>query len=154
MIRQPLVADTGEGIRFLGYDVVKERYANTQLILYFTATRQLAADYFVGLRLLSERGETLGETAFQQPTLVWYPTGRWRQGEIVRVVANTLTWSAEPDRFGLGLVLAATKTASSSGDDPDQPEARLRWLPAASSTPQRLLEDQTVLWLGDFRSQP
>lgn len=153
-IRHPLAADTREGIRFLGYDVVKERYANTQLILYFTATRQPAEDYFIGLHLLSEGGETLGKTVFQQPTLVWYPTSRWRAGEIIRVVANTLPWSAEPDRFSLGLVLAATKAASSSGDDPDPPEARLRWLPAASSPPGRLLEDETVLWLGDFRSQP
>ncbi len=146
-IQHRLSADTAEGIRFLGYDVVTERYANTQIVLYFTATRPPAQDYFIGLHLLDATGTTIGETRFQQPTLVWYPTSRWRPGEIVRVVANTLAWAEEPSHFGLGLVVKEAKSSSV------QPGARLNWLPVAGDSLPRDLAKGTVLWLGDFHSQ-
>lgn len=146
-IQHPLAAATDVGLRFLGYDVLQERYANTQLTLYFTTDRPLTHDYFIGLHLLNEAGQTLGQTNFQQPALVWYPTSRWRPGEIVRVVANTLPWPAEPERFGLGL--AVLPTAAAATDDPNQAVARLRWRAPA----QRLLAEETILWLGDFRSR-
>lgn len=146
-IQRPLSAETAAGIRFLGYDVITERYANTRLVLYFTAPRQLAQDYFIGLHLLSATGEIQGETRFQQSTLVWYPTSRWRSGEIVRVVANTLAWAEEPEDFGLGLVVQEAQAG------PGQPGPRLRWLPAAAGAQAHVRNDETILWLGSFRAQ-
>jgi hypothetical protein len=43
--------------------------------------------------------------------------------------------------------------AASPGGMAGQPEA-LRWLPSEAGTPARLLEGETVLRLGDFRSGP
>ncbi len=149
-IQHPMSVDTPEGIRFLGYDVVKRRYENTLLTLYFTATERLTKDYFAGVHLLGEDGATLGATKFQQPALVWYPTSQWQPGEIVKVTVNTLGWAAEPERFGLGVVLAGPDVVPGNSDAPDTPRVRLKWLPGATEPQPRLLEDQTVLKLGDF----
>jgi uncharacterized membrane protein len=74
--QHPLAVDTDDGIRFLGYDVVRQRDAGMQLVLYWAVTRQPERDHFIQLYLLNERGEILGKTVFQQPALVWYPTSR------------------------------------------------------------------------------
>jgi uncharacterized membrane protein len=141
--QHPLPVDTDDGIRFLGYDVLRQRDAGIQLVLYWAATRQPERDHFIQLYLLNERDEILGKTVFQQPALVWYPTSRWRSGETVRVVANTLTWPEEPGRFSLGLSVLA-------GSDPEQDAQRLRWRTVSGSPAPRLLADETILRLGDF----
>lgn len=146
-IQHPVTVDTAEGVRFLGYDVVKRRYENTLFNLYFTATEALAQDYFVGVHLIGADGVTLAKTRFQQPALVWYPTSRWQPGEVVKVVVNTLGWAEEPEQFGLGLTLAA---AGAGPDDPDPLPARLKWQPVDGKPQPRLLDEGTVLWLGDF----
>jgi uncharacterized membrane protein len=141
--RHPLPADTDDGIRFVGYDVLRQRDAGTQLVLYWAVTQQPERDHFVRIYLLSEQDEVLGKTVFQQPALVWYPTSSWQAGQTVRVVANTMPWPAEPDRFGFGLSVL-------EGDDPGQDEQRLRWRPVPGEAAPRLLEDGTILWLGEF----
>jgi hypothetical protein len=146
-IRYPLEAEFEDGIRFLGYDVLVERDAEVGLALYWTTLQQPARDYFLRLYLLDEEGKILDRTVFQQPTLVWYPTNRWRPGETVRVLANTLTWSTESlGRFALGLALLTT-------DDISEGEARLRIQPVPGHRAPRLLEHGTILWLGEFRRQ-
>jgi uncharacterized membrane protein len=141
--QHPLQADTEDGIRFLGYDVLPQRDAGTQLVLYWAATRQPERDHFIQLFLLNEREEIVGKTVFQQPALVWYPTSSWRAGETVRVIANTLTWPEEPERFSFGIAVLA-------GSDLEEGEERLRWRPAPGSPTPRLLEDETILRLGQF----
>jgi uncharacterized membrane protein len=141
--QHPLAADTDDGIRFLGYDVLRQRDAGTQLVLYWAVTGQPKQDHFIRIYLLNEHNEILDKTIYQQPALVWYPTSRWQPGETVRVVANTLTWPEEPSRFSLGLSVLA-------GNNPEQDDQRLRWRSVPGSPVPRLLEDETILRLGDF----
>ncbi len=149
-VQHPLAAGTTQGIRLLGYDVVQRRYENTQFALYFTVTGPPPADYFVGLHLLNTDGSTIAKTSVQQPALVWHPTSGWQPGEVVKVVVNTPGWAEEPERFGLGVVLAST-SAGGDPQDPDPLPARLKWGPVPGADPPRLLEDGTLLWLGEFR---
>jgi uncharacterized membrane protein len=139
--QHPLPMDTDDGIRFLGYDILRQRDAQTQLALYWTVTRKPERDHFIQLYLLNERDEILSKTVFQQPALVWYPTSRWQPGETVRVIANTLAWPDEPYRFSLGLAVLA-------GNDPEKDDQRLRLHPGTPSP--RLLENETILRLGEF----
>ena len=140
--QHPLPVDADDGMRFLGYDVLRQRDAQTQLALYWTATRKPEQDHFIQLYLLNESDEIVGKTVFQQPALVWYPTSSWQPGETVRVIANTLTWPDEPDRYSLGLAVLA-------GNDPEKDlRQRLRLRPETPSP--RLLENETILRLGEF----
>ncbi len=141
--QHPMPADTDDGLRFLGYDVLRQRDAGTQLVLYWAVTGQPTKNHFIRIYLLNEHGEIQDRTVFQQPALVWYPTSSWQPGQTVRVVANTLTWPEEPDRFSLGLSVLA-------GDNPEQDGQRLQWRSLPGTPAPRLLEDNTVLRLGDF----
>ncbi len=71
--------------------------------------------------------------------LVWYPTSRWRVGEVVRVRVNTITWSTENiERFDLALGML-------TGEQPTQPEQRLTVQAVAGYAPPTLLACETLV---------
>lgn len=141
-VEHPLVADFGSELRLEGFSLRFNRAEEVQPVLYFRALRQLDEDLFVALYLSDEWGNPLGATIDEQPALVWYPTGRWRPGELVRVVFNTLPWytrSLPAYRLALGVM---------HGRDVWEPAARLRPIPPPD-TPYavRLPGDGTLLEL-------
>ncbi len=79
----PLVADFGDALRLQGLDLVFNREEEVQVALYLEATRPLDEDYFLALYLVDPSGTLLGATIEDQPATVWYPTHRWRPGELV-----------------------------------------------------------------------
>jgi hypothetical protein len=144
----PLVADFGDALRLRGLDLVFNREEEVQVALYLEATRPLDEDYFLALYLLDPSGTPLGATIEDQPATVWYPTHRWRPGELVKVTFNTLPWYTRDTpayRLALGVM---------EGRDPWQPGARLLpTLPTEKSTPYavRLPDDGTLLELARFQ---
>ncbi len=98
--------------------------------------------------MLDAWGNPLGATIEDQPATVWYPTHRWRPGEVVRVTFNTLTWNTRDlptYRLALGVM---------HGRDMWEPGARLSpTLPAEESLPYavRLPDDGTLLELARFQ---
>jgi uncharacterized membrane protein len=118
-ISYPLMADFGDALRLRGFDLLFNRAEEVQPVLYFEALRPLQEDYFIAVYLLDEWGTHLGATIEDQPTLVWYPTHRWRMGELVKVTFNTLTWSTH-DMGAYRLAVGVMQ-----GRDPWQPGARL-----------------------------
>lgn len=101
-------------------------------------------DRLPNLYLLDADGKTIGETRFPQPTLVWYPTSQWPRDQVIRVQANTLTWStAELDQYTLALSVL---------DGPD-PRLAKRALPIQTADTERVLRSGVRLRLGDFRRQ-
>jgi uncharacterized membrane protein len=143
-----LVADFGDVLRLHGFDLVFNREEEVQAVIYVEATRPLDEDYFLALYLLDARGNPLGATVEDQPATVWYPSHRWRPGEVVKVTFNTLTWDTRDTpnyRLALGVM---------RGRDPWEPGARLPpTLPAEESSPYavRLPDDGTLLELARFQ---
>lgn len=122
-IEHPLVADFGGAVRLEGFSLRFNRAEEVQPTLYFRALHPLNEDLFLVLYLLDEWGNPLGATIDDQPALVWYPTGRWQPGELVRVTFNTLPWytrSLSAYRLALGVM---------HGRDAWEPAARLRPIP-------------------------
>jgi uncharacterized membrane protein len=147
--------DTGEAlIRFLGFDLLPRRDGEPFYALYFQALRPLAREYAVTLYLADERYQLRGATEVPQMTLVWYPTSRWRPGEMVRVVADTLTWwSGELSEFSVALgILDGMPTPKQV----DVWDIRLRLRPQVreSQLAPRLLSEGTLWHLMRYRNGP
>lgn len=145
-VEHPLVANFGSELRLEGLSLRFNRAEEVQPTLYFRALHQLDEDLFVSLYLLDEWGNPLGATVDDQPALVWYPTGRWQPGELVRIVFNTLPWytrSLPTYRLALGVL---------HGRDVWEAAARLRPIPPPD-TPYavRLPGEGSLLELARFR---
>jgi len=147
-ISYPLAADFGDALRLRGFDLLFNRSEEVQAVLYLEALRPLDEDYFLSLYLLDAWGTPLGASVEDQPALVWYPTRRWRPGELVKVTFNTLPWYSRDFasyRLAVGVM---------HGHDPWQPGARLAVSLRPESSPAyavRLPEDGTLLELARLR---
>jgi uncharacterized membrane protein len=91
-IQYPLLTDFGSLIEFLGFDVIYKRDEEPNYNLYFRARHPLDRNYFIVLYLVDESGQVVGSTVQPQPATVWYPTSRWKPGEVVKIKVNTLSW--------------------------------------------------------------
>jgi uncharacterized membrane protein len=148
VITYPLIADFGDAVRLHGFNLSFNRAEEVQAVLYFEALDQLDGDYFLALYLLDRWGAPLGATLEDQPAVVWYPTSRWKTGELVKVTFNTVPWYTR-DLSGYRLALGMMR-----GHDPWQPSARLfPTLQADDNLPYavRLPEGGTLLELARFR---
>ncbi|GAB4568580.1 MAG: hypothetical protein Kow0047_21540 [Anaerolineae bacterium] len=100
----PITAEFGDAIRLHGYDIFGRRGDERRYVLYLEAMRPLDTDYQIALYLLNEQGETIGATEEPPSALVWYPTSRWRPGEIIRVEFEPVTWyTRETPEFGVAV---------------------------------------------------
>jgi uncharacterized membrane protein len=148
VIDYPLVVDFDDALRLHGFDLIFNREEEVQVELYLEALRPLDEDYFFSLYLLDSFGTPLGATVEDQPALVWYPTHRWRPGELVKVTFNTLPWYTRDIpvyRLALGVM---------RGRDPWQPAARLSpTLRDEGSIPYavRLPDNHTLVELARFQ---
>jgi uncharacterized membrane protein len=141
----PLVADFGDGLRFLGFDVHLYREEEPTFTLYWLVQKPLDQDYFIALYLLDEQNTVVGATIWKQPTLIWYPTSSWQVGRSYRVLANTFPWwTADRNRFGIALGVV-------EGDDPWRMEKRLRPRLIEAPGEDLLLSGGTLLRLIGFR---
>lgn len=115
----PLVADFGDALRLVGFDLKFYREEEVVPVLYWQALRPLERDYRLNLYLLDEDGAPIGATDVEQPTTVWLPTSRWMVGKTVRVAMDTLPWYTR-DKESYGLAVGV-----SEGADPWAVGARL-----------------------------
>jgi uncharacterized membrane protein len=147
-ITYPLVADFGDTLRLRGFDLRFNRAEEVQPVLYFEALRPLDEDYFISLYLLDQWGTSQGATVEDQPALVWYPTHRWRPGQLVKVTFNTFPWYTR-DWSAYRLAVGVMR-----GRDPWQPAARLTPILHTqndTSYAVRLPDGGTLLELARFR---
>jgi uncharacterized membrane protein len=134
----------GDGIRLLSYEADSRSNRAPHLSLYFEALRHLQEDYRLVLYLVEEPGKLVGATEYPQPTLVWYPTGRWQPGQVVKVRANTIDWQLERGKdyaVALGWI---------RGLDVWDPAARLRYAEESSDVVPRRFQDDTLVYLASF----
>ncbi len=77
----------GDSVRLLRADVEQERPLRSgdacHLTLYWQAVEPVAGNYQVNLRLVSTRGQVWW-SATDYPVSGMYPTGAWKQGEVIR----------------------------------------------------------------------
>jgi hypothetical protein len=90
-IDHPLDVNFGNVLRLLGYERSGGAAARSLVVpagepliltLYWQAARPLSADYKVTVRLVDERGMIWGRSD-RRPAAYFYPTPRWKPGEIV-----------------------------------------------------------------------
>jgi len=96
----PMVIDFGDSLRFLGFDLLQKE-GMTGLTLYWRALIPLQRDYRTYPFFYDEEGRIIEDTTLRpMTTALWYPTSRWKVGEIVKM--ETLPWDVGED-FNLGL---------------------------------------------------
>jgi len=143
-ISQPMRAQFGGELEFLGFDLATERDREVTLVTYWRVLRDGIPDRLPNLYLLDASGRNVAETRFAQPGLVWLPTGRWPADQVVRLVFNTLTWTTEGmDRYQIALSVL---------DQPDPLRAKRALVITApdSRDAARLLNGNTMFRLGEF----
>jgi hypothetical protein len=152
---QPFRATFGADIRLVGVKTEVRRLATSetepQVILYFEALRQPAADYFLFLYLLDETGQVVGATDYAQPAIFWWPTSRWQAGDRRQVRVNTLPWwSGDKTTFAYALGL-------SRANDAWDPSARLPITlaePGLNPPGAQLLHGDSLITVAAFRRAP
>ena len=143
--QHPVAANFGDALRLVGFDLRFNRAEEVQVVLWMEPLRPLSEDYFIALYLLDEWGALRGATTVDQPALVWHPTSRWRVGERVRIVFNTLPWYTR-DMSAYRLALGVMR-----GRDPWQPGIRLTPHPVVDTRyALRLPGEGTLLELARF----
>ncbi len=99
----PMTVDFGDSLRLLGFDLVDDwKWQRVRVRLYWQVLKEMDRDYQFYLAFLGDDGEVLADTVRQPMTVpIWYPTSRWRQGEVV--ATETLLLTGLGDSFTLGL---------------------------------------------------
>jgi hypothetical protein len=99
----PMTVDFSDSLRLLGFDLVDDwKWQRVRVRLYWQVLREMERDYRLYLAFLDDGGDVLADTIRQPMTVpIWYPTSRWRQGEVV--VTETLLMTGLGDSFTLGL---------------------------------------------------
>ncbi len=102
-ISYPTVIQFGDGLRLLGFDLVREQNM-TSLALYWQALIPLERDYRIYPFFYDEAGRIIEDTTLRpMTTAIWYPTGKWQPGETVWM--QTLPWDVGDDfNVGLGVI--------------------------------------------------
>lgn len=88
----PVDITFGGRLRLLGFDLVDQpKWRLTSLRMYWQALEPLEQDYRLYPFFLNREGDVVEDTS-QRPlaALLWYPTSRWRPGEVVAV--ETVPW--------------------------------------------------------------
>jgi uncharacterized membrane protein len=139
--------DTGEGmLRLHGYEIEGRRGDERVYTLYFEALRPLSTDYQIALFELNANGDVVGATTEPPAALVWYPTRRWRPGEVIRVVFNPVTWwTQDTPEFGVAVGVY-------EGDEVWDLGRRLRPRVLESPWQVRLPGERTLLQLATLRN--
>ncbi|NIO69082.1 MAG: hypothetical protein GTN71_08615, partial [Anaerolineae bacterium] len=141
----PMTVDFGDSLRLLGFDLVDDwKWQRVRVRLYWQVLREMDRDYQLYLAFLGDGGEVLADTIRQPMTVpIWYPTSRWRQGEVV--ATETLLLTGLGDSFTLGLGVFEGKDWEGGKRLP----ARFVESPYAV----RFLEDPTWVRLLSFRRE-
>lgn len=99
-IDYPMAVDFGGLLRFLGFNLNQEE-GMTSLALYWQPLLPLERDYRIYPFFYDEGGRIVEDATLRpMTTALWYPTSRWKVGEIVKM--ETLPWDVGDD-FDVGL---------------------------------------------------
>ncbi len=103
-IEYPMVVDFGGVLRFLGFNLNQEEGRMTSLALYWQPLLPLERDHRIYPFFYDDAGRITEDTTLRpMTTALWYPTSRWKPGEVVEM--ETLPWDVGEDLdIGLGVI--------------------------------------------------
>jgi uncharacterized membrane protein len=128
-IQHPLDVQFGD-LELLGYDVIPDRDGKVNLRTYWRALRPIQQDYFLPFFITDGQGHEVGAAIHREPANFWYPTNRWRTGEIVQVQTFDLPIGRQGQDFGIALGVQLDP-------DPWNTLTRVRPIARAAPTPLR-----------------
>ncbi len=102
-IEYPMAVDFEGRLRFLGFNL-KQKEEMTSLALYWQPLLAVERDYRIYPFFYDEEGRIIEDTTLRpMTTALWYPTSRWKVGEMVKM--ETLPWDVGEDfNVGLGVI--------------------------------------------------
>ncbi len=147
-IAQKVAVDFGGALRLVGFNLhpgpelhSSDPYAT--LTLFWEVQRPLTEDYAVGIYVVGQQGR-ISVQPFH-PTTLWYPTSRWKPGELIKVqVARVPLETAKWGEVLVGVM---------KGQNPDAAAARLRPTLGEGEKTLSLAAGGTLLKLGELRAE-
>jgi len=140
-IEYQMAVDFGGLLRFLGFDL-NQNEGMSSLALYWQPLLPLERDYRIYPFFYDEEGRIIEDTTLRPMTAaLWYPTSRWKVGEIVKM--ETLPWDVGDDfSVGLGVI---------GGEDWGMVEDRLPLEVVTSTLVVSPFDEETALQLLEVR---
>ncbi len=129
-ISHPLDVLFGSSLELLGFDVIPDRDGKVNLRVYWRARQPIAQDLFLTFFITDGQGHEKGAALHREPANVWYPTNRWKPGEIVQVTTYNLPIGRRGKDFGIAL-------GAQTGADPFDTAGRLRPVVLSAPAPMR-----------------
>ncbi|MEM7030133.1 MAG: DUF2079 domain-containing protein [Chloroflexota bacterium] len=141
----PMMAQFGDEIQLLGYDVIDEpRRQETQVRFYWQALKPIDRPLKLYPFFMNEQGEIIEDTQLRpMTTQIWYPPEKWQVGE--HVVSQTLPWPLG-DSWSLGVGVLA-------GDSWENWDQRLRVKLDTTAPGSRRFETNTWVRLATYQRQ-
>lgn len=135
-ISHPLDVLFGDKLELLGFDVIPGREGKVNLRVYWRARAPISRDLFLTFYITDGHGILKGAALHREPANVWYPTKRWKPGEIVQITTYDLPVGRRGQDFGVAL-------GAQPGSNPFDTAGRLR--PVVLSAPAPLRTPQGAL---------
>ncbi len=129
-ITHPLDVLFGDKLELLGFDVIPDRDGKVNLRAYWRARAPIQQDLFLTFYITDGHGVLEGAALHREPANYWYPTNRWKPGEIVQVTTYNLPVGRRGEDFGVAL-------GAQPGADPFDTAGRLRPTVLAAPAPLR-----------------
>jgi hypothetical protein len=135
----------GTILELLGYDLIPGRDGEMNLRAYWRAPQPVSRDLFLGFYITDGQGNLKGAALHRQPANFWYPTSRWRPGEIVQVTSLNLPVGRRGKDFGIAL-------GAQPNDDPWNTAGRLYPVVRGAPAPLRTPGQGTLLEVATFHN--
>jgi uncharacterized membrane protein len=129
-ISHPLDVLFGNDLELLGFDVLPGRDGVVNLRAYWRARQPLATDLLLPFFITDGQGHEVGASIHREPANFWYPTTRWKPGEIVQITSLNLPIGRRGQDFGIAL-------GAQPGGDPWDTSGRLRPVVLSAPSPLR-----------------
>lgn len=102
-ISHPLDVRYGDKLELLGFDLIPDRDGKVNLRTYWRARAPIAQDLFLTFYITDGQGKLQGAALHREPANYWYPTNRWKPGEVVQVTTYELPVGRRGKDFGVAL---------------------------------------------------
>lgn len=94
-VPHPMEVRFGDRLELVGYDYTLQNVVNAHslpatVVTYWRAVRPLDVDYRVVFFFTSPEGPIVGEYSGEMAAALWYPTGAWQEGDVVRLETPVL----------------------------------------------------------------
>ena len=141
----PLDVLFGDKLELLGFDVIPGRDGKVDLRAYWRARAPVQRDLFLTFFITDGAGHEKGAALHREPANVWYPTNRWKPGEIVQITTYNLPVGRRGQDFGVALGVQP-------GADPFDTSGRKRPLVLSAPHPMRTPGQGALLEVVTFQN--